>query len=491
MFAKFKKLLGNVNTLSNNKDIALDLKKKGDEHVRAENFEQAVVYYRQALSLFPQFYDGLIAIGFALHENGSIDEAAQYLQQALSITPDSVDAHFMLGNIAKKQGDSQQAIEHYTHVINNDSGFSFAYRALFELFQAQGDSKRSKEILDQAILAVPTSVYFIFERACLYFAEKDYKDAITLFQKALNLSPNDVVSHVNIAISLMNLDKNEAAIPHLERAVSLEPDNASIHQHLGNTYFKLGRKQDALASFKEVIRIEPDNPVKHIVAAFSGLTTSTAPAEYIAQLFDNYADKFDSHLTQELHYNTPSLLLSVIQSNTHLTDEKLDVLDLGCGTGLFGKVISPFVGKIVGVDLSEKMLEKAAKLNLYDRLECKDLLEMMLSEPDASYDLIAAADVFVYIGTLDALMREAKRLLRHSGIFAFSTESLDALSKPELLEAPRNFVLNDTARYAHTLSYLNKLAQDSGFSVLETKEEVIRINEGKPVIGYLSLWRNS
>jgi predicted TPR repeat methyltransferase len=487
MFAKIKKFFSN-NTRSKNHDLALDLKKKGDLCVREERLEQAIEYYRQALSLSPQFYEGLIAIGFALHEKGSIDDAAQYLHQALSISPENADVQFMLGNIAKKQGDSQRAIEHYRHAIKSDPEFGFAYRALFGIFQEQGDAQHAKEILDKAMLALPTDEYFIFERADFYFAAKDYQNTIRLFQKMLQLSPNDAAIHVNIAVSLMSLDQNEAAIHHFEQAAKLEPDNADIHQNLGNVYVKLNRKHEAIAPYKEVLRIDPNHPVKHIIAAFSGDTTSTAPAGYIANLFDGYAEKFDSHLVKDLHYNTPSVLLSTIQSHVNLSARQLDVLDLGCGTGLFGKVISPFVGQMVGVDLSAKMLEKAAVLNIYHRLECKDLLAMMRSEPNASYDLIAAADVFVYIGTLDELVIEAKRLLRHNGIFAFSTESLDALSKPTLLATPPNFVLNDTARYAHALSYLNKLARDSGFSVLEIKEEVIRVNEGTPVIGYLSVW---
>lgn len=488
MFAKLKKFLRHNDTLSNHHELALDLKKKGDLCLREKRFEPAIAYYREALSLSPQFYDGLVGVGFALYGNGSLDDAAQYLHQALSITPDSVDAHSMLGNIAKKQGDLQRAIKHYTHAINNDPEFSFAYRALFETFQEQGESKRAKEILDKAMLALPTSKGFIIERARFYFVDKDFTTAICLLQKALHLSPNDVVIHMNIAAALINLDRNEEAIHHFEQAARIEPDNVDRHQDLGNMYVKLNRKLEALPSYKEILRIEPNHPVKHLVAAFLGDTTSTAPAEYIALLFDAYAEKFDFNLTKELHYNTPSVLLSRIQFYANLSGQQLDVLDLGCGTGLFGKVISPFARQIVGVDLSAKMLEKAASLNIYHRLECKDLLAMMRNEPDASYDLISATDVFIYIGVLDELVIEAKRLLRHNGIFAFSTESLEALSQPELLAATPNFVLNDTARYAHALSYLNTLARDSGFSVLENKEEVIRVDEGKPVIGYLSLW---
>jgi predicted TPR repeat methyltransferase len=83
---------------------------------------------------------------------------------------------------------------------------------------------------------------------------------------------------------------------------------------------------------------------------------------------------------------------------------------------------------LVGVDLSSKMLEKARERRLYDRLEQLDLMAMMQAEPSKTYDLVIAADVFVYLGKLDALAMEVHRLLRAESLFAFSVESLDALA---------------------------------------------------------------
>jgi predicted TPR repeat methyltransferase len=484
MFAKIKKLINN-----NHSDVAIEFKKQGDVHSSAERYEQAISCYRQALSLSPNFVDALIALGFALLESNAIDEAAQCLQQVLSTSPNSVDAHFMLGNITKSKGDLHQAIDHYIRATNINPQFEFAYRMLFEIYQTQGNTALAKSILERAMSALPSSTYFFFERAGLAFAEKDYQKAILLLQKVLILEPEHIACHSNLAKTYMQLGQDEPAIPHFEQLIRFNPDDVAIHEDLGNLYLKLGRKLDALTSFKEVVRIEPDSPLTHLVAALSGTTTPTAPVAYAEKLFDHYAQKFDSHLTQTLHYNVPTLLVSLIEeSDTDLTGRKLDVLDLGCGTGLFGRAIAPFAAQIVGVDLSQKMLEKAADLNLYQRLEHNDLLGMMRAEPDASYDLIAATDVFVYVGALDELVVEAKRLLRPNGVFAFSTESLDAVSVPKKSNNTQGFELNDTGRYTHAISYLNKQANDAGFNILETKEEVIRENEGKPVLGHLSLW---
>lgn len=74
------------------------------------------------------------------------------------------------------------------------------------------------------------------------------------------------------------------------------------------------------------------------------------------------------------------------------------------------------------------------------------------------------------------------------GFFAFSTESLESLNLAS--SDDKGFILNNTGRYAHAKSYLDKLAQNAGFNVIEVKDDIIRMNEGKPVLGYLSLWRS-
>lgn len=482
MFAKIKNLRSGANTLPTPTAAAVALKKQGDAYLGQENYEQALSHYQQALNITPSYIDALIGAGFANIEKDTIDEAQPYLQQVLSHIPNHADAHFMLGNIAKQKADSKKAIEHYLRAININPQFQFAYRALFKVYRELGNELQAKLLLERAIQALPSSSDFLFERAGLYFADKDYVRAISLLQKAIMLSPDNMAYRLNIANVYICVENYEAAVPHLEWIVQTNPNNIDAQQDLANSYLKLNKKQEALACFKEVLRLEPDSPVKHLVAAFSGQTTDTAPTGYIKNLFDGYAEKFESHLTQALHYDVPARMVTMLQFYRDLGAQQPNVLDLGCGTGLFGKNIAPFAKSLVGVDLSQKMLEKAALLNVYQRLECQELLAMMQQEPDASYDLIAACDVFVYIGALDALVHEVKRVLRPKGIFAFSTESLAQADS----SAP--FVLNESGRYAHALSYLTGLAQQNGFTVLANQQDVIRENEGKPIAGHLCIW---
>src|SRR5207248_233908 len=81
-----------------------------------------------------------------------------------------------------------------------------------------------------------------------------------------------------------------------------------------------------------------------------------------------------------------------------VADASLDVLDLGCGTGLCGALLRRWARTLVGVDLSPGMLEKARERGCYDRLEQGDLVAVMRTMPARSFDLIVATDVLIYIG---------------------------------------------------------------------------------------------
>ncbi len=135
------------------------------------------------------------------------------------------------------------------------------------------------------------------------------------------------------------------------------------------------------------------------------------------------------------------------------------------------------------------MLEKAKARGLYQRLGHADLLETVGRESSATYDLVLAADVLVYLGRLDELAGKVKRLLRPSGIFAFSVEALEAVaaSTPAPDGSP-DYQLQQTGRYAHSRTYMVRLASEHQFEVGHLAQIQGRVNEGKAVPAYLVLY---
>jgi len=193
----------------------------------------------------------------------------------------------------------------------------------------------------------------------------------------------------------------------------------------------------------------------------------------VKELFDDYADTFDDELVNGLRYDVPNLLREQLGSLP--PDGKFKrCLDLGCGTGLSGVAFRDCCEYMEGVDLSPKMTKKAAALEgIYDVAKPIDLQGHLRKCEDESFDLIISCDVLMYVYDLVHLFREVKRVLRHGGTFALSTEALEDEAGADVLE-------RDSGRYAHSRKYLQRLAED-GFE-LQTVENVLgRMDEGKEI----------
>jgi predicted TPR repeat methyltransferase len=209
----------------------------------------------------------------------------------------------------------------------------------------------------------------------------------------------------------------------------------------------------------------------------------------VRQLFDASAATFDRELVSKLGYEIPREMVEAIETvaGAGLPRGGWDVLDLGCGTGLVGEHIAPHSRRLVGIDLAPKMIERARARNIYTDLICADLLEALTEEDArrARYDVMTAADVFIYVGKLDTVIPAIRRVLHPGGLFAFSAEGVEFVSGRER----EDYCLGVMGRYAHGADYLRRLSALYGFSVELWRQSRIRFEHRRPVAGWLTVWR--
>ena len=144
----------------------------------------------------------------------------------------------------------------------------------------------------------------------------------------------------------------------------------------------------------------PDKIGYLLAALGSEAMPAASPVQYVRDLFDKYARRFDDQLVSQLNYRVPELLAAQLQPLVEATG--LGVLDLGCGTGLCRPWLKPWAGSLTGLDVSAKMLEEAARKGVYDRLVAGEI-NAYLQTCSACFDLIVAAAVFIYIGDLSGV----------------------------------------------------------------------------------------
>lgn len=272
----------------------------------------------------------------------------------------------------------------------------------------------------------------------------------------------------------------EAAADLARQVIELAPDFAPAQAMLGRSAAELGLRDEAVNALRQALTLEPEDAlgVRLDLARLGALASDEAITDgYVRALFDDYAPKFDRHLTTSLAYRGPQLIADALRRacSNRMRGYRFGLtLDLGCGTGLMAQELTGLCAAIEGVDLSPRMLEKAEKTKLYDALHEGELVAF-LSGRQTGADLVVAADVFVYMAALDAVFREVHRVLKREGLFSFTVQA----------HAGEGFFLGEDARYAHSESYLRNLADEVGFTTVVVEHVSTREDRGVPVPGVL------
>jgi predicted TPR repeat methyltransferase len=206
--------------------------------------------------------------------------------------------------------------------------------------------------------------------------------------------------------------------------------------------------------------------------AISGEKRERAPRDYLVMYFDRFADVFDKQLVDVLGYRVPEKLMGLIAA----TGRKLTrAVDLGCGTGLAGPRLRAERSRLVGVDVSPRMLAKAAERGCYDELIEADMTTFLEETPER-FDLIFAADALVYFGDLGGFLSAAARVAPPGGFLAFNVET--TMREP--------YVLLPSGRFAHSVDAV--LASAAPWFLLKSSQPAfLRVEANKRVNGALVL----
>ena len=248
-----------------------------------------------------------------------------------------------------------------------------------------------------------------------------------------------------------------AAAELLAEVVGLAPGFAAAWFALGDICERLGDKADAVAAFEKARDADPRDAHGAAVrlARLGALPPVAMPIGYIQSLFDGYAPKFETSLTGNLNYRGPQLLRDALRragAPAHFAN----VLDLGCGTGLAGNLFRPLCGRLTGVDLSSGMLAVARGKGVYDDLAEAEAMTYLRGTAPGSFDLVLAADVFIYFHELMQIGAPTARALKPGGYLVFSVETHDG----------DGVILRDTLRYAHAEAHARAAVAGGGLELL-------------------------
>jgi predicted TPR repeat methyltransferase len=263
------------------------------------------------------------------------------------------------------------------------------------------------------------------------------------------------------------------ALQAFEQALAHDPELAEAWSQLAHVQRDMGQTAQAIAGYQRAMQLgaDPELHRYYLAALNPQQPVVNAPAAYVEKLFDQYADDFEAHLVGQLGYQGHSMLLQQLPVDPMVRFEQ--VWDLGCGTGLCGPLIRPRADHLTGVDLSSAMVAKAQNLGVYDSLHAQDLVNF-LEQTTTKADLVLAADVFIYVGWLDAVFEALSPRVKPGAWLAFTVEEPDPGFEVQL---------HSSLRYAHALTYLQKLAAQHGWRWAKVHRAPLRLDQAQPLMG--------
>ena len=406
--------------------------------------EEAAVQYRELVQLAPADPRGHYDLAVALHALDDLAGAEASYRQALALAPQRTDVRRHLADLLLADDRPVEAEACYRQVLASEPEDADALSGLSTCLNALERLDEALEVSRQAVRLQPDDARLLHNLGVVGERAGAFNDALDAYRAAVAVAPEMVEAQANLAALL----------------------------------YRLGHLDESRERYQMVLELDPhDHTAHHLLAALTGGNPACAPADYVAGIFDGYADRYDQHMTEALGYRAPVLLSGAILETLQVPAGGFRALDLGCGTGMMAAALKDHLGVAHGIDLSQGMLDVARERGLYAQLWQADIVAALgdTTRGLPTYDLVLAADVLVYVGDLAPLCAAVRERLAPTGGFAFTVEAH---------ELP-GYALRTTGRYAHHRDYVEHTAAAHGFGVATCQTAVVRMESEVPVHGSL------
>jgi predicted TPR repeat methyltransferase len=409
---------------------------------QAEQWAAAEDVYGRILEVAPNHAEALHFSGVLAHQRGRTEDAVALIARSLELEPKRADWHSNLGIVLQDQLRLDDAIAAYRSAIALEPNHANAHSNLGVVLRAKGK----------------------------------VAEAETAYRAAIRIDPEHSDAYHNLGV-LLNAQKRprEAALC-FSKVITLRPRDPEARRLLALAHCTLGDVEQAVGIFEEWLEDDPDDPVaRHMLAACSGRNVPPRASDaFIETTFDSFAASFDSKLAKLL-YRAPALVAEMLKRSDVAPSKSLDVLDAGCGTGLCGPLIAPYARRLVGVDLSERMLDQARERSIYDEL-VKGELTAYLASCTETFDVIVSADTLVYFGPLEPVVDASEDALRPGGRLIFTVEELVGVGHDE------GYSIGISGRYRHARGYVQGVLEAASLRP-EIASAELRVEAGEPVAG--------
>jgi len=195
----------------------------------------------------------------------------------------------------------------YRQALARDPNFAQAAAALvrtrlsrhwFASPLAPAELDEVKSLIDRALTLSPNSPEAHWALGLFfYWGHRQYKNALTEFNRTLELQPNNTLARQHCAYVYRRRGEWERTLVDLQRAQELDPRDAEIPAEIGSTYESLRLWKDAERAALRALAIDPHST---FAAGFLLGTrlNATGDVDYVRQTLDGFPEDIKSRLSR-------------------------------------------------------------------------------------------------------------------------------------------------------------------------------------------------
>jgi tetratricopeptide (TPR) repeat protein len=232
--------------------------------------DEAITHFQKALQIKPDYEEAHCNLGNALLQKGNVDEAISHFQKALQIKPDYAEVCYNLGNALLQKGNVDEAISHYQKALQIKPDNAEVHCNLGNALLQKGNVDEAISHYQKALQIKPdyAEVCYNLGNALLQNGQAD--EAIAQFRTALGLQPDFTAARNNLGDALINFghvlfqqgQMNQAIAP-LQEGLQIRPDNVGAYNCLGFIFLRQGRAGEAVGNFQKALELQPNNADAH------------------------------------------------------------------------------------------------------------------------------------------------------------------------------------------------------------------------------------